>query len=120
MAKPKTPKKASGELVSLEELDNVPLVARARTAILNAILEDRFGGRLPAEDKLAAMLNVSRTTVRSAVQGLEREGLISRRRAVGTTINHHVGPQTLALQRQVGFDWLLKERGHEVRVDLSW
>jgi len=120
MAKPKTPKKASGELVSLEELDNVPLVARARTAILNAILEDRFGGRLPAEDKLAAMLNVSRTTVRSAVQGLEREGLISRRRAVGTTINHHVGPQTLALQRLVGFDWLLKERGHEVRVDISW
>ena len=120
MARPKTPKQASGELVRLEELDNVPLVARARTAILNAILEDRFGGRLPAEDKLAATLNVSRTTVRSAVQGLEREGLISRRRAVGTTINQHVGPQTLALQRLVGFDWLLEERGHEVRVDLGW
>ena len=120
MAKSRMRTNDSEEALSLEELDNVPLVARARTAILNAILEDRFGGRLPAEDKLAAMLNVSRTTVRSAVQGLERDGLISRRRAIGTTINQHVGPRTLALQRLVGFDWLLKERGHEVRVDIRW
>ena len=120
MAKSRTRGNDSEKLLSLEELDNVPLVVRARTAILNAILEDRFGGRLPAEDKLAAMLNVSRTTVRSAVQGLERDGLISRRRAIGTTINQHVGPRTLALQRLVGFDWLLKERGHEVRVDIRW
>jgi len=120
MAKSRTRGNDSEEPLSLEELDNVPLVARARTAILHAILDDRFGGRLPAEDKLAAMLNVSRTTVRSAVQGLERDGLISRRRAIGTTINRHVGSRTLALQRLVGFDWLLKERGHEVRVDIRW
>jgi len=79
MAKPKTPKKASGELVSLEELDNVPLVARARTAILNAILEDRFGGRLPAEDKLAAMLNVSaaRSARRSTTTSARRRSRCS-------------------------------------------
>jgi GntR family transcriptional regulator len=110
----------SSERVDLDELDNVPLASRARAALLTAILEDRFGGRLPSEDKLAEMLNVSRTTVRAAVQSLERDGLISRRRAVGTTINRHVGPQTLALQRLVGWHWLLEEKGHSVKVDISW
>jgi GntR family transcriptional regulator len=26
----------------------------------------------------------------------------------------------LALQRLIGFDWLLREKGHEVKVDFSW
>jgi GntR family transcriptional regulator len=108
------------EGVGLEELDNVSLSSRARAVILEAILEHRFGGRLPSEDRLAEMLNVSRTTVRAAVQSLERDGLISRRRAVGTTINRHVGPQTLALQRLVGWHWLLEEKGHDVSVEIAW
>src|SRR5262249_40988612 len=51
---------------------------------------------------------------------LEQDGIITRRRAVGTTINRHVGPSTLALQRLIGFDWLLEEKGHKVKVDQSW
>lgn len=102
------------------QLDNTPLAARARAAILEAILQERFKTRLPAEDDLATMLNVSRTTIRSALQGLEQDGIITRRRAVGTTINRHVARSTLALQRLVGFDWLLRERGHEVDVELAW
>ena len=105
---------------ALQELEKVPLAARARAAILTAILDDQFEGRLPSEDELAEMLNVSRTTVRAAVQDLEREGLIKRRRAVGTRINRHIGASTLALQRLVGFDYLLREKGHDVRVDISY
>jgi GntR family transcriptional regulator len=104
-----------------KQLENTPLADRAREAILEAILEQRFdGGRLPSEDELGKMLNVSRTTIRTALQGLERDGIITRRRAIGTRINRHVGPATLALQRLVGFDWLLKEKGHKVKVDVSW
>ena len=66
------------------------------------------------------MLNVSRTTIRTALHSLEQDGIITRRRAVGTTINRHVGPSTLALQRLIGFDWLLQEKGHKVKVDQSW
>ena len=96
-----------------------PLVTQAREAILSGILDGRFVTRLPPEDEVAEMLDVSRTTVRAAVQDLERDGLLKRRRAIGTVINRHVGFDTLALQRLVGFDRLLEEKGHTVRVDIS-
>jgi GntR family transcriptional regulator len=103
------------------ELENTPLAERARKAILDAILSGRFeNDRLPSEDDLSKMLNVSRTTIRTALHSLEQDGIVTRRRAIGTTINRHVGPSTLALQRLVGFDWLLEEKGHKVSVDQSW
>jgi GntR family transcriptional regulator len=103
----------------VRELDNTSLASRARGAILEAILDGRFDTRLPNEDELARMLNVSRTTIRSALQGLEQEGIVTRRRALGTRINRHVRPATLGLQRMVGFDWLLRENHRDVRVDIS-
>ncbi len=110
----------AAQATALKELEKVPLAARARAAILQAVLDQQFEGRLPSEDVLAEMLNVSRTTVRAAVQDLERDGLLKRRRAIGTRINQHIGASTLALQRLVGFDYLLREKGHDVRVDITW
>jgi GntR family transcriptional regulator len=104
----------------LRSLQQAPLTVQAREAILAAILEGRFEVRLPPEEELADMLDVSRTTVRAAVQDLERDGLVTRRRAIGTVINRHVGFETLALQRLVPFEWLLRKRGHAVTVELSW
>ena len=66
------------------------------------------------------MMNVSRTTIRSALQGLEQHGIVSRKRAVGTTIRGHIRPSALALQRLVGFDTLLREQGYPVRSEVSW
>jgi GntR family transcriptional regulator len=111
---------ASGGRPSIGKLQNVPLTEQARAAILQAILDKRFDERLPSEDALAEMLNVSRTTVRTALQSLEQEGIITRKRAIGTTINAHVRPSTMALPRLVGFDVLLEEKGHEVKVEVSW
>jgi len=102
------------------QLESRTLAEQARAAILTAILERRFETRLPSEDDLAKMLNVSRTTIRTALQRLEQDGIVSRRRAVGTTINAHVAPANLALQRLVGFDLLLEEKGYEIRTDVSW
>jgi GntR family transcriptional regulator len=99
--------------------DSKSLAERVRTQILEAILAGRFEHRLPAEGDLARMLDVSRTTLRTALSGLERDGVVTRRRAVGTTINSHVSSAALALQRHVGFDWALRERGHDVRVDVE-
>jgi GntR family transcriptional regulator len=104
----------------IARIENVPLTARARTAIMEAILEKRFSERLPSEEQLAEMLNVSRTTIRTALQSLEQDGIITRKRAIGTTINAHLRPSSLALQRMVGFDGLLREKGYEVEVDVDW
>jgi GntR family transcriptional regulator len=94
------------------------LADRVRTLVLDAILDGRFTDRLPAEGDLAKMLDVSRTTLRTALSGLERDGIVTRRRAVGTTINSHVSPGALALQRHVGFDWVLRKSGRKVHVDV--
>src|SRR3984893_17026586 len=105
----------------LQRIENRPLATQARDTILEAILRQQFdGGRLPSEDELAAMLNVSRTTIRTALHSLEQDGIITRRRALGTSVNRHVGPDLVALQRLAGFDWLLREKGHKVKVDSSW
>ena len=111
---------AASKQATIGKIENVPLTEQARTAILEAILDKRFAERLPSEEALAEMLNVSRTTIRTALQGLEQDGIITRKRAIGTTINAHVRPSTLALQRMVGFDGLLREKGHEVEAQVSW
>jgi DNA-binding FadR family transcriptional regulator len=55
----------------------------------------RPGDRLPTERELSEMLDVSRTTVRTAVAVLEREGLIGVRRGRGggfTVLSPHIDP----------------------------
>lgn len=105
---------------ALEPLDDTPLAERVRKAILDAILDKQVTGRLPPEDVLAEMLHVSRTTIRSALQSLEEHGVVNRKRAVGTTINTHIGRSALALQRLTGFDTLLREKGYKVKVHTEW
>ena len=112
---------SGGDDAVLQRLDNRPLATKVRDTILQAILRQSFdGGRLPSEDELANMLNVSRTTIRTALHSLEQDGIITRRRALGTTVNQHVRPDLIALQQLAGFDWLLREKGHKVRVDVNW
>lgn len=104
------------------KLESSLLVERARSSILDAILARRFESRLPTEAELAKMLNVSRTTIRAALQTLERDGVITRRRAIGTTINSHISPGTLALQRLVDWEWFLRfaNEGRDVARLVDW
>jgi GntR family transcriptional regulator len=114
-----SPLAAAADAGPLDQLDNQLLASRARAAILKAIFDGGFKSKLPNEDRLAEMLNVSRTTVRTALQGLERDGVVTRQRAIGTIINPHVRPSALTLQRLIGFDGLLRERGHDVEIAVS-
>jgi GntR family transcriptional regulator len=105
---------------AVPRVDSGPLADRVRTLVLEAILDGRFTDRLPAEGQLAKMLDVSRTTLRTALSGLERDGIVTRRRAVGTTINSHVSAGALALQRHVGFDYVLRKSGRVVQIDVDF
>jgi GntR family transcriptional regulator len=60
------------------------LVSQLRKMIFDETLQP--GTRLPNEPEFAARMNVSRSTLRTALQILEREGFIIRRRGIGTFI----------------------------------
>lgn len=102
----------------LTPVGNGSLTERTTDALLEAILDDHFPDRrLPTEPELATMLNVSRTTVRAALQSLERLGVITRTPGRGTTVLPHVRRNAIALQRLIGFSTLLAENHKDVRVD---
>lgn len=94
------------------------LTDQTTRALLDAILSKRFtDNRLPAEPELAEMLNVSRTTIRAALQSLERLGMLSRAPGRGTVIRPHVGSESIILQRLIGFRSMLGERNESVVVE---
>jgi len=70
----------------------IPKTRQVYLVLRELIASGRFraDAALPGEQALAAEHNVSRVTVRRALAGLEREGLIDRRRGAGTfVIEHH-------------------------------
>jgi GntR family transcriptional regulator len=95
-----------------------PLVDQARDTLLRAIREGRFpDGRLPPEAELAEQLGVSRGTLRSALQSLSAEGLVSRRRRHGTFVNQHVLRSSMQLNRLIPFARLVEQSGYEATTD---
>lgn len=106
---------AAGRKLGLERIGPFSLSRRTHQALRDAIRCGEFpDGKLPAENDLAAALGVSRTTLRAALQALEQDGILSRRRGIGTRIvRRDEGPFQLELNRLAALDDLLRERGHE-------
>jgi len=97
------------------------LTEQTTRALLDAILAKQFpDDRLPAEPELAERLSVSRTTIRAALQSLERLGMISRAPGRGTVIRPHVGTESIILQRLIGFRSMLAKQHREVIVEGSY
>jgi len=102
----------------LQPAGNGSLTGRTTNALLEAILNREFpDNRLPPEPELAEQLAVSRTTIRAALQSLERLGMLSRAPGRGTMVRAHIGRESIVLQRLIGFRGLLQERHDEVWVD---
>jgi len=110
----------SPRVLEIERIERTSLTRKAREVILELILTRDLGdGRLPAEGVLAEKLGVSRTTVRSALQSLQQDGFITRRRGSGTVVNRNVVPARLGLHRLVGFSKLLAEAAHAPTVEIE-
>jgi len=82
------------------------LQQRIRDAIKSGVLE--FGDVIPAEREIATAMNVSRVTVRRAIDDLVIEGLLTQRQGAGTFVSDRVEQPLNALK---SFTEIIQERG---------
>ncbi|MBV8941919.1 MAG: GntR family transcriptional regulator, partial [Solirubrobacterales bacterium] len=104
--------------------DGRSLVDGAEQAVRNWLAGGRYrqGDRLPPENEVAAMLGVSRGTLRSALERLEESGEIVRRQGSGTFVGHLAGQSALdeRLERLEPYSSLAARRGLRLSsVDLK-
>jgi GntR family transcriptional regulator len=100
------------------------LVDGAERALRNWLAPGRYraGDRLPPEHEVAAMLGVSRGTLRSALQRLEESGEIVRRQGSGTFVGRMVVPTAFGerLERLEPYSSVARRRGVSLEaVDVS-
>ena len=94
------------------------LVDGAELALRNWLAPGRYrqGDRLPPEHEVAAMLGVSRGTLRSALQRLEESGEIVRRQGSGTFVGRMSVPPAFGerLERLEPYSSVAQRRGLEL------
>lgn len=74
--------------LQLDHSSNIPLHQQAETLLRELIKEPEYqqGKLLPNEVDLAQKLNISRNTLRQAINRLTSEGLLVRKKSVGTSV----------------------------------
>ncbi len=78
-------------LKELGDWDLLPIYAKIAEMIREEIRNGNFkpGAQLPTEEELCRLYNVSRGTIQKALGLLVSEGIISRRRGIGSFVNNH-------------------------------
>ncbi|MDP2974956.1 MAG: GntR family transcriptional regulator, partial [Anaerolineales bacterium] len=101
--------------ISSKDIDKevpIPYHYQLRELLKGEITAGRWGvgERLPSERELCERFNLSRTTVREAIDALADEGLLHRERGRGTFV---VKPKILEglLQSPTGFTDSMREQG---------
>ena len=74
--------------LQIDHTSKIPLHVQVEELLRNLISSQKSapGTMLPTEIELANQLGISRSTVRQATNKLEHEGLLKRKKGVGTTI----------------------------------
>src|SRR6478672_3340349 len=123
MARPTNSRRRSAGLVGepqSADQGTPSLVDSAEQALHNWLAAGRYrqGDRLPPEHEVAAMLGISRGTLRTALQRLEESGEIVRRQGSGTFVGR-AASWTLdeGLEKLVSYYELARRRG--LRLELA-
>ncbi len=100
------------------EVEDIPLYFKIYKTLKEEIESGvyRVGTLLPSEDELEERFKASRTTVRSAVGELEREGLVLRKRGKGTIVQEPKTAQNLNFISS--FTETLREKGIQVSTGI--
>lgn len=101
--------------LSIDHQNKVPLHLQVEELIRKLIDSPEFrnGAFLPKEIELANRLGVSRNTIRQATNKLEYEGLLTRKKGVGTKVAQKK-PLSTGLDHWYSFTREMQERGVQV------
>ncbi|WP_064742422.1 GntR family transcriptional regulator [Bradyrhizobium sp. ORS 375] len=93
-----TPSKEGSAVLARRRRD-IPLHHQVFLVLQDEIAERRYasGEALPTEAELAALFNVSRVTIRAALDKLDELGLIERRQGIGTFVRELARPEPLTV-----------------------
>jgi GntR family transcriptional regulator len=102
--------------IQLDQKSPVPLYYQIKEQIRRLILigELQPGDMIPTEEFLSEQLQVSRMTVRHALGDLAAEGLLMRKRAIGTIVASPRQVLPLFMNRLVGLTEDMSEKGMSV------
>jgi GntR family transcriptional regulator len=108
----------------IDHKSKLPLHVQVEEYLRKLIASEKVkkGGFLPKEVELANRLGVSRNTIRQATNKLENEGLIIRKKGVGTRVAERRGVQT-GLDHWYSFTREMQEKGIVVtnlQLKLEW
>lgn len=118
---PRSHARPDSAVAALPRLRTESLTDEATAALLSMILDRSFpNDRLPNEPDLAAQMGISRTTVRGALQSLERLGVIARAPGRGTVVRPQVDRSCMLLHRLIGFRGMLEASFDEVSVEQTF
>ena len=84
----------------LDPESSIPLYLQLKNQLLEKIFRGDWkeGDRLPTEFELKSEYGLSRATIRQALKEIEREGIVERRRGVGTIVSHkRIKPELMKL-----------------------
>ena len=99
-------------------VSKVPLYISVKNSILKAIESGEFtkNSQLPTEKILSEKFNVSRATIRSALQSLEDDNVIKKQQGVGTFLNHENFLLKMRIDKIKGFYQLIRDIGYEPSI----
>jgi GntR family transcriptional regulator len=108
------PATAGRSLATTAPLRQRPLARQVLGILTERILRGIYapGTQLPPESVLSQEFNVSRATLRSAIDQLASQGLVRRRQGVGTFVSK-VPPISNPLNQFIDFQLLIASTGHE-------
>ena len=100
-----------------------PLHLQAEEILRRLIEENDYknGKLLPSETDMSKQLNISRNTLRQAINKLVIEGLLIRKKGVGTKVAMYPRFARMYINRQASISYLIHIRNHStIKAPLSY